>query len=74
MNKTILTVNEVCVICGKLPLVGFHKRRKALNKNKRLVRPNLGKWQSLMICAKCRKAFTKPEHIRKTHTKTKMSA
>lgn len=65
MKTPQLTIRDICMICGKMPIVGFHKRRKALNKSKRLVRPNLGQWNGLNICAKCRKAMAKPDRIQK---------
>lgn len=61
-----LTMKDLCAICYKRPVVSLN-RPHSLQKTKRLVRPNLGKWQGLWICARCRKAITKPEHIRKVN-------
>lgn len=66
MKMPILTMNDICAICGKTPQMGLH-RPHSLHKTKRVVRPNLGQWNGLAICAKCRKAMVKPEHIKKTH-------
>lgn len=60
----ILTINAMCAICGKIPSIGQH-RPHSLHNTKKVVRPNLGKWQGLQICARCRKAMVKPDRVRK---------
>lgn len=64
MKMPILTARDVCMICGKLPQMALHRPHSQM-KTKRVVRPNLGKWQGAMICARCRKSLTKPERIKK---------
>lgn len=67
MPLPILTIKDLCAICGKTPQVGLN-RPHSQHKTKRVIRPNLGKWQGLHICAKCRKALAKPDRVRKVNT------
>lgn len=60
MPLPILTNLNVCALCGKLPQMGLN-RPHSQHKTKRVVRPNLGKWNGLTICASCRKSFAKPD-------------
>lgn len=53
------SVDIVCEICGKRPQVALN-RPHSLHKTKKLVRPNLGPWNGLLICAQCRKSLAKP--------------
>ena len=63
-----LTYRDVCAICAKTPQTSLN-RPHSQHKTKRLVKPNLNKWNGLMICAKCRKALNKPDHVRKTQNR-----
>lgn len=69
MPIPILTIKDVCALCGKQPQVALN-RPHSQHKTKRLVRPNLGKWQGLYMCAKCRKALAKPVRVRKVNKPT----
>lgn len=64
MKMQILTMKDVCAICGKLPQMGMHKPHSQ-TRTKKMIRPNLGKWNGLDICAKCRKSMNKTERVRK---------
>lgn len=64
MPIPILTLKDICAICAKSPSVALN-RPHSLKKTKKLVRPNLGQWNKLSICAKCRKALSKPDRIKK---------
>ena len=48
----------ICQICGKEPSIGYHKP-KSMHRTKKLVKPNLQKWQGFYICTKCRKTINK---------------
>ncbi len=73
MKMTKLTLKDLCAICGKLPQMGLH-RPHSLQKTKRMIRPNLGRYSGIMICARCRKSLTKPDRVRKVQTKTTEAA
>ncbi|MEK7548536.1 MAG: L28 family ribosomal protein [Patescibacteria group bacterium] len=47
-----------CEICGKGPVIGFN-RPKSLHKTKRIVRPNIQRWNKLDICSRCRRTLVK---------------
>lgn len=64
MKMPIITMKDVCAVCGKTPQMALH-RPHSLKKTKKVVRPNLGAWQGLNICAKCRKTLSKPARVRK---------
>ncbi len=66
IQHPIVTMNDICVICGKTPQ-SSSTRPHSLHKTKRLVRPNLGKWQGLNVCARCRKSIAKPDRVRKVN-------
>lgn len=66
MPLPILTTKDLCMICGKTPQMSLN-RPHSQHKTKRVVRPNIGKWEGLSICAKCRKALSKPERVRKVN-------
>ncbi len=68
MKMPILTFRDYCVICGKGPQMGLN-RPHSLKKTKKVIRPNLGVWNNLNICASCRKSLSKPEHIKKVQVK-----
>lgn len=64
MKMTQITINDVCVLCAKIPQMALH-RPHSLQKTKKVVRPNLGKWNGLNVCARCRKTMSKPVRVRK---------
>jgi ribosomal protein L28 len=64
MPLPILTTKSFCAICGKQPVIGTNKPH-SLHRTKKVVRPNLGQWQGISVCARCRKALAKPERVRK---------
>jgi ribosomal protein L28 len=64
MKMQIITIHDVCAICGKTPQMALH-RPHSLQKTKKVVHPNLGKWQGMNICARCRKTLSKVERVRK---------
>lgn len=68
MKMPILTINDLCAICGKIPQMGMHRPHSQM-KTKRVIRPNLSKMSGLNICARCRKTLDKPERIRKVQPK-----
>ncbi|HSX42159.1 MAG TPA: bL28 family ribosomal protein [Candidatus Saccharimonadales bacterium] len=48
--------NTFCALCGKTA-VSANNRPKSLHKTKRLMRPNLQKWNGLYICSRCRRTL-----------------
>lgn len=47
-----------CEICGKSTSVGYN-RPKSQHKTKRLIQPNVQKWNGLVICTRCRRIISK---------------
>jgi ribosomal protein L28 len=64
MKMTKLSIHDVCVLCAKMPQMGMHKPH-SLQRTKKIVRPNLGKWSGLNVCARCRKTMAKTPRVRK---------
>jgi ribosomal protein L28 len=48
--------NLYCQLCGKTAQ-SANNRPKSLHKTKRLMKPNLQKWNDLMICSRCRRTI-----------------
>ncbi len=68
MKMSVLTYRDFCVVCEKGPQMAMN-RPHSQHKTKKMIRPNLGKWNGMMVCASCRKSLSKPEHIKKTAVK-----
>ncbi len=61
-----LTLKDICAICAKTPQMGMN-RPHSQHTTKKVIRPNLNRWAGLSICARCRKAMSKPERVRKVN-------
>ncbi|MEX1052184.1 MAG: L28 family ribosomal protein [Patescibacteria group bacterium] len=47
-----------CEICSKTTQSGYN-RPKSLHKTKRLIQPNVQKWNGLLLCTRCRRSLKK---------------
>ncbi len=63
MKSPIFSPLHVCMVCGKMPEMAFN-RPHSQHKTKRVVRPNIGMWQGLQVCAQCRKTLAKPDRVK----------
>ncbi len=54
VTSKIKTINICCSVCGKKVVSGYN-RPNSLHKTKRIVKPNLQKYQNKLVCTSCLK-------------------